>query len=258
MQPIGQLQPEGLSESSNFALQQLRVLIESTPLGPDQRLPPERELAARIGVGRRALRRALEVLEAEGHIWRHQGKGTFIGARPLFPHPDLDSLSDRTSPLDVMDVRVAIEPALARLAAQRASGADVERLIRLADKTATSADADARELWDSALHRAIAEVGGNQLLLAMFDMVDRVRQDSAWRVVRERARSHALQATYVEQHQRVIAAIAQREAHAAEAAMREHLDLVRLRLLRALADKEELPAERPEPPVNRERRRHGT
>ena len=39
-------------------------------------------LAAQIGIGRRALRRALEVLEAEGRIWRHQGKGTFLGPRP--------------------------------------------------------------------------------------------------------------------------------------------------------------------------------
>jgi DNA-binding FadR family transcriptional regulator len=95
-------------------------------------------------------------------------------------------------------------------------------------------DADGRELWDSALHRAIAEVANNSLLLAIFDMVDRIRQDATWRLLRERARSGARQQAYVDQHRRVIAAIAQREAHAAEEAMREHLELVRDGLLKVM------------------------
>jgi len=199
-----------------------------------ERLPPERLLAAQIGIGRRALRRALEVLEAEGRIWRHQGKGTFLGPRPAQAPTSLEELSRRTNPLEVMDARLEIEPALARLAALRASNGDIERLLRLAEKTASSSDADSRELWDGALHRAIAEVAGNSLLLAIFDLMDRIRQDATWRALRERARSHNRQQTYVEQHRRVIAAIAQREGHAAEQAMREHLDLVRDGLLKVM------------------------
>jgi len=225
---------EPLSDSSNFALRQLRAFLDEGRFGTDQRLPPERVLAAQIGIGRRALRRALEVLEAEGRIWRHQGKGTFLGPRPVQPQTSLDELSSRTNPLEVMDARLEIEPALARLAALRASNGDIERLLRLADRTAASSDADGRELWDSALHRAIAEAAGNSLLLAIFDLVDRVRQDTVWQMLRERARSDGRQLTYVEQHRRVIAAIAQREAHAAEQAMREHLQLVRDGLLRVM------------------------
>ena len=201
---------EPLSDSSNFALGRLRSLLEEKSLGTDQRLPPERVLAAEIGIGRRALRRALEVLEAEGRIWRHQGKGTFLGPRPAEPQTNLVELSKRTNPLEVMDVRLEIEPALARLAALRASNGDIARLLRLAEKTASTTDADGRELWDSALHRAVAEAAGNTLLLAIFDMVDRIRQDSTWRILRERARSGDRQQIYVDQHCRVIAAIAQR------------------------------------------------
>jgi DNA-binding FadR family transcriptional regulator len=225
---------EILSDSSNFALGQLRALLDEEPLNADQRLPPERALAARIGIGRRALRRALEVLEAEGRIWRHQGKGTFLGPRPVRPQMELEELSSRTNPLEVMEVRLEIEPALARLAALRASNGDVERLLRLADKTALSSDADGRELWDGALHRAIAETAGNSLLLAIFDMVDRIRQDATWRRLRERARSENVQPIYVDQHRRIIAAIAQRDAHAAEHAMRQHLTLVRDGLLKVM------------------------
>jgi DNA-binding FadR family transcriptional regulator len=67
-------------------------------------------------------------------------------------------------------------------------------------------------------------------------MVDRIRQDGAWQQLRERARSAGRQAVYVEQHRRVIAAIAQREAHAAEQAMREHLEAVRDGLIAIMTD----------------------
>jgi DNA-binding FadR family transcriptional regulator len=248
-----------LSDSSNFALGQLRAFLDEGRFAEDQRLPPERVLAAQIGIGRRALRRALEVLEAEGRIWRHQGKGTFLGPRPVHPLMGLEELSSRTNPLEVMDVRLEIEPVLARLAALRASNGDVERLLRLAAKTATSSDADGYELWDSALHRAIAEAAGNSLLLAIFDMVDRIRQDTNWQNLRERARSRERLQSYVEQHRRVIAAIAQREAHAAERAMREHLEQVRQNLLGVMTQPpHEMEASEMTVNDNKDDLRHGT
>jgi DNA-binding FadR family transcriptional regulator len=250
--------PEALSDSSNVALERIRAFLEDGSLDQGHRLPPERVLATQLGIGRRALRRALEVLEAEGRIWRHQGKGTFIGSRPVQPQPNLEELSQRTHPLEVMDVRLEIEPALARLAALRASNGDIQRLLHLAEKTAESSDADGRELWDSALHRTIAEAAGNNLLLAIFDMVDRIRQDTSWQVLREKARSGERQKVYVEQHRRIIAAIAQREAHGAEQAMREHLELVRDGLLKVMTrpqpepDGEELPDMTPSATIRKE------
>jgi DNA-binding FadR family transcriptional regulator len=224
------------SDSSSLALDRLRALLDSAPPGTDQRLPPERTLAEDLGVGRRALRRALEVLEAEGRIWRHQGKGTFAGSRPVATGSGLQELSRRTNPLEVMEVRVAIEPVLARLAALRASNGDVERLQRIAARIGASSDADGRELWDGALHRAVAETAGNSLLLAIFDMIDRIRQDAAWRNLRERARSRERRGIYLDQHRGLIAAIEAREAHAAERVMREHLELVRNSLLAVMTE----------------------
>ncbi|WP_114946726.1 FadR/GntR family transcriptional regulator [Microvirga calopogonii] len=226
--------PIPLPDSSNFALGRLRVLLEEGFLEPGTRLPAERALAAQIGIGRRALRRAMEVLETEGRIWRHQGKGTFLGPRPVHPQMGLEELSSRTNPLEVMNVRLEIEPILARLAALYSSNGDVERLSHLVQRTASSSDADAYELWDSALHRAIAEAAGNSLLLAIFDLIDRIRQDMNWQALRERARSKDKLSAQVEQHRQIVTAIAQREAHAAEQAMREHLELVRDGLVKVM------------------------
>jgi len=73
---------EGSSGNSNYALDRLRDLLRSGSVDADGRLPTERELSTSFGVSRRDLRRALEVLEMEGRIWRRQGSGTYAGRRP--------------------------------------------------------------------------------------------------------------------------------------------------------------------------------
>src|SRR3546814_12846119 len=85
----------------------------------------ERELAEALGVGRRAVRRALEVLEAEGRIWRRQGAGTFIGTCPQHPEHQLKKLPAVSNMLEVMEVRLRLEPAPAQLAALPATRDDL-------------------------------------------------------------------------------------------------------------------------------------
>ena len=97
-------------------------------------------------------------------------------------------------------------------------------------------DRPKRSQYDTrdAFNKALANWQGNKLLLMIFDVVDRIRQDATWQRLRERARSEGSQSIYVEHHRRVIAAIAQREAPAAERAMREHLETVRDGLLKVM------------------------
>jgi len=231
-----------IRRNSSLALERLRSIVDGLERDGARQLPTERELAELIGVGRRAVRRALEVLEAEGRIWRRQGAGTFIGAEPHHPERHLKKLPEMTNMLEVMEVRLRLEPALAQLAALRATAADVDWMRTLAAKVAAADDTDGRELWDSALHRAIAAVAGNTLFLALFDVVDRVRQDETWRHVREALRTQESVAHYTCQHDEVLDAIERRDPQAAERAMREHLMDLQQRLLLptsgALADAE--------------------
>ena len=82
---------------------------------------PRNVSCRKLGVGRREVRRALDVLEEEGRIWRKQGKGTFIGpAAPVEPLA-LQGLVQQTNLLEVMEARLQLEPGLARLAL-RATG----------------------------------------------------------------------------------------------------------------------------------------
>ncbi len=219
------------STNSSHALRRLRALLAEAPDDNEGRLPTERDLAETLGVGRRAIRRALDVLEAEGRIWRRQGMGTFAGPQPARTARLTEALAVRSNPLDVMEARLEIEPALARLSALRAKPDEVRRMRKLAEKISTAPDADAREVWDSALHRLIAASAGNPILLTVFDIVDKVRQDEVWRQLRERARSQRLTSLYARQHLAIVDAIDARHAPGAAEAMRAHIRALQESLL---------------------------
>ncbi|WLI78678.1 FCD domain-containing protein [Kosakonia sp. H02] len=217
--------PSRYLANSSTALEQLRGLIHQHESTPGTPLPTERELAEALGVGRREVRRALDVLEEEGRIWRKQGKGTFTGptapARPF----TLQGLVQQTNMLEVMEARLQIEPGLARLAALRASAENLALMQRMLERidNVSPHDPDLNELWDSAFHRAIAEAAGNRLLLGLFDTLDAVRREPAWHHLRELARTPAKVERYNSHHHRIMQAIGERQPKAAATAMREHL-----------------------------------
>ena len=114
--------------NAHSALTQLRAYLAQNDYPADGRLPPERKLCEELGVTRTSLRKALATLELEGQIWRHVGRGTFIGARPLEADSGIGAISSQTNPAEVMEARLAFEPQLSRLAALHATPADIESL----------------------------------------------------------------------------------------------------------------------------------
>lgn len=214
------------SENTNRALIRIRRMIETGDLPDEGRLPTERELSASLGAGRRTVRKALEVLEAEGLIWRRQGKGTFLGPPPDPTGILVAEIAPDSDPLTVMEARLYLEPGLAELCARRSTAEDVDRLraiARLTRQAATGTDADAVELWDGALHRLIARIAGNPLLSTAFMVLDEVRMSETWQQERQRARSPEKLELYAEQHGRIIDAIDARDGPAARQAMTDHI-----------------------------------
>ncbi len=224
------------SNNTTRALSQIRRLVDEGDLPSDGRLPTERELCEQIGCGRRTVRQALEVLEAEGLLWRRRGKGTFAGQPPQANTGLAAEIADEVDALGVMEARMGIEPQLAALCARRASGEDVDRLRVLAERTKASTDSDSSELWDGAIHRLIARIAGNALLQAAFDLIDTIRTAEDWQHKRHMARSAETNSIYHEQHQQIIDAIDARNADAARAAMTEHLQALTDNLRRSLAE----------------------
>ena len=220
------------TDNASRALAQVRELISSGQIRADGQLPTERALCDRFSVSRRALRRALDALEAEGLIWRHQGKGTFAGQRPDPRGLLAAEISAQVDFRSVMEARLSVEPELAALCARRATAEDVERLRGLSNRVLQAADAESAELWDGSLHRLIARIANNPILMTAFEFVDEVRSNDRWQEDRHLARSAESMTLYDTQHQKIIEAIAARDEEAARAAMREHI--------RALADSLEL------------------
>ena len=213
------------------AIAQVREMIAAGQYSPGDRLPPERELIERLGLSRTMLRRALEVLEREGAIWRHVGKGTFVASHGSSAGTgDLAELSRQVTPVKMMRARLSVEPAIAREAAMNASGEAITR-IKLAKERAQAASTwTDYETHDDLFHRSIAEATDNILLLTLFDQLNQVRRAVAWgNVVRSSERPARDHSSFT-QHDRITAAIEGRDPAEAHEAMREHIRSVATRL----------------------------
>jgi DNA-binding FadR family transcriptional regulator len=222
-----------VNAGSDGALTQLRAYLAQSSFAVDSRLPPERELSQLLGVTRAELRKALSVLESEGQIWRHVGKGTFIGTRPIETLADITAVTRSTNPAEVMQTRLALEPEVARLAALNASAGQIAEMRLCLQKTRAADTWRQYESWDNRLHRLVAESTQNTLLLAVLDTLCAVRRAVTWgRLRAERVKPAANHHSFAE-HEELVAAIADRDMERARAAMRRHLESVERNLLRS-------------------------
>ena len=213
------------------AIAQVWALVSAGKDSPGDRLPPERELIEQLGMSRTMLRRALEALERDGLIWRHVGKGTFVASHGApGAAGSLAELSRQLTPVRMMRARMCIEPAIAREAAINASGEAIIRM-KLAKARAVAAPNWADyETHDDLFHRSIAEAADNVLLLALFDQLNQVRRAVAWgNVERKTQRPPRAHSSFAE-HDEITTAIENRDASAAQDAIRRHLGSVSARL----------------------------
>ena len=210
---------------------QLRAYLAQGELPDDGRLPPERELSAALGVSRTELRKALDVLEAEGQLWRHVGKGTFMGSRPLDTFADITALARRSNPTEVMRARLVIEPEIARAAAFTATPAAISEMRLCLARSRQAETWRQYEGWDTRLHRTIAEATQNSLLLGLFDTLNAVRRAVTWGRLRTApVRPLPSHHSFIE-HDALVDAIEHRDMSGAATAMRTHLQSVERKLL---------------------------
>jgi DNA-binding FadR family transcriptional regulator len=207
------------------ATRRLRLEIEQRALGPGDRLPAERDLARHLEVSRGTLRKALTQLEQEGRLWRHVGQGTFIGPRGRSKADGLGGAIDLTSPAEVMEVRLMLEPRIAGLAELRETEQAVAR-GQAVNETASF------EQWDGRFHRLIAVSARNALLLALFDTVNAAREGEFWGRLKAASLNPERRRPYARQHARIVAAIRDRDTAGAARLMEEHLATVQRHLLR--------------------------
>jgi DNA-binding FadR family transcriptional regulator len=222
------------NNTGRVAAELLREYIGGRDYPLNSRLPPERKLCIELGVNRTALRNGLAALEAEGQIWRHVGKGTFVGNRPVENGADIAAVTSRSSPAEVMEARLVMEPELARMAALHATADDVSEMRHCIRKTEAARKWHIYEMWDNRLHRTIAKASRNICLLAIFDMLNSVRRAVAWGRLRTYELTPDLAHHSFAEHSALVDAIAERDVDQAAKRMRDHLRAVRRDLLRSV------------------------
>jgi DNA-binding FadR family transcriptional regulator len=209
--------------SPNVILQDIRSWLAASSL-PNGRLPSERELAVRFGVGRAELRKSLAVLETEGWLERRVGRGTFLKERAdAALYPNADQIAARTSPPEAMQARIILEPEIARWAALNATSLQVAVMRELNLRMRSAKTWSEYEDLDWKFHDLLAEATGNFLLVEMQRMVNGVRRAVVWGHLEKRPIGPEPNYHSFAEHDSIIEAIAQRRRKGAADAMLLHL-----------------------------------
>ena len=199
-------------------------LILEERLGPGDKLPSERQLMARLKVGRSTIREAMKALSSVGIVEVVVGSGTFVtdGANALLTRPlSWGLLMSAKDIYEVLEARRVVEVALAELATVRGTDAELAEIGNcLALMQANLSDVDAFTRYDVEFHRAIARAAHNQVL---YRVIDTLRHAFlAWTIqvysrVEDKGRLLA-------EHEPIYHAIRTRDAVAAREAMLVHLE----------------------------------
>jgi DNA-binding FadR family transcriptional regulator len=206
----------------------LRERIAAGEFEAGSRLPSEARLVEQHGVSRTVVREAIAQLRADGLVEPRQGAGVFVLPRDRnvsAPFSDVD-YERVSSVIEMLELRIAVEAEAAGLAAQRRSPAQAEEVLEACEAVSARIRAgEGTSEADFAFHLAIAEATNNPLFPEFLTMLGaRAIPRHALRPDRsERVPGDYL--TFIEAEHAVIAqAIMDRDAEAARAAMRTHLE----------------------------------
>ncbi|MFN4099372.1 MAG: FadR/GntR family transcriptional regulator [Pararhodobacter sp.] len=205
--------------------------IANGDYAPEQRLPPETQLAEELSVSRPVLREALEKLRNEGLIQSRQGAGSFVRAHPqgTLGYGRIETIADIQR---VYEFRLTIEPAAAVLAAQRRDQEALDRIERALDQMrAATGSMNHREDADFAFHVAVAQAANNHLfeatLRALHGNIAVGMKMHGQALLRDGAES--LQRV-LDEHGRIHAAIVAGDTESARREMHAHVEHSRHRL----------------------------
>ena len=202
--------------------ERLAADIRSGSLAPGERLPSERDLARTFEVSRASVREAIASLQVQGVVETRKGAGTFVAARPPVAEAPHDA-----SPSAVLEARLQLEPAVARLAAARGQrDSAAENLLEAME--AEPVDIATWNSSDRLFHRQLAAMTGNPVLLAFADHVATLMDQPLWQRLRDdsiavpgRTRIH------VAEHRMIYEAIVAGDAEAAAFYSTQHINRVR-------------------------------
>jgi DNA-binding FadR family transcriptional regulator len=220
--------------------EKIRAEIRAGRFMPDARLPSERELASLFGVGRPAVREAIGALQNEGLVVTRRNSGTYVSpnapeilAKAVECKEESDgALQADYSPSATLDVRLILEPAIARRAAANKKRDQLaEHYLAQMETLTDVADPEERALWnnsDRLFHRQLAVMTGDALLAKLAEEIAETMDQSLWKRLKDDGiYDPARIRLYVAEHRLIYEAIVTGDADAAAFYVEQHIHRVK-------------------------------
>ena len=217
------LRPLPRSRLYEQLVERLLALVQELDLKPGDRLPPERELSAEMGVSRASVRQALVVLEVQGVVEVRHGEGAILREARSRDAVLLGVTAHRRRLPEVIEAREALEVQLASLAARRRTADDLARIDRALDAMAEEVEGGDRGLdGDEQFHGAVTAAARSGLLADLMQEISAAIRESRVESLSQPERPRQSLAS----HRQIAEAIRLGDPEAAARAMREHIHLV--------------------------------
>jgi DNA-binding FadR family transcriptional regulator len=213
---------------------QVEGLIAAGEFRPGDRLPPERDLAAKLGVSRATVREAMIALELAGLVDIRIGSGIYVTDTQKAEAAKDDP---GPGPIELIDARRAIESGVAALAAVNATGDEIEALAEnIAAMRIEAKEGPNNEESDRLFHLNLARATHNALLARTVKELWDWREGPMWTRLHTTLYLTGIHSRWIADHERVVEALRRRDPAGAAAAMESHLMGVKEVLLKAISD----------------------
>ncbi len=224
-----EMKPDTRTSLSDGIVEQMVDLISRDVLKPGDRLPSERKLCKRLGVGRSSLREALRSLAVMGIIDGRVGDGTFVSnsnQRYLEKTLQWGLLLDRKKVQDLIETRLMLESQTAFLAAQRVTAENIEAIEETLRGMEASIEQPEKYLeFDLQFHLTIARATQNSILYSLLSMIRGYLQEWIKGSLTEPSttQTETRAKLSLQEHQKILHALRKGEAGQAQQAMTEHI-----------------------------------
>lgn len=207
----------------------IREAIISGDYSYNERLPSERDLSATYKAARGTVRAALQQLEEAKLVKRKFGSGTFVCFRHEFEQLDI---AEETSPLELIETRLAFEPYMVRMVVMNANNRDLNRLEEaLQQAVNTENDPNAFSSADEAFHLMLAACSQNPLMIWIYQRINDIRSHNQWSARKNYILTPEKIRAYNAEHISLLEAIRQRDHVRAAEIITTHLKQARQDLI---------------------------
>lgn len=212
-------------------------LISKDIFKVDEKLPPERLMAKKLGVSRPSVREAYSALEIAGILESRAGSGTYVKSVDI-NKLNLNKIEDiskkEESPYEILEVRKILESEAVYLAAKNASKEDINNIKDALDtmksemKTTRSYSLET----DALFHMSIANASGNTVLLNTMKYISDLTRERLWENIREKITKHKdHREKDIKYHEDIVALISKRNAVDARSITKKHFTEIQKEML---------------------------